>query len=298
MEEEREYLIILALLARIIEANKGVEIDEKLMEAESLAKKFFQHSASTFYLSRGTIIKDLPSVEVNFFDAASINVLARAAVEAFLTFHYIFGASISQEERDFRFYSWQLGGLKERQKSLPRVQISEQEVKNILGNDQRGLKESRKFLPSVQILEQEAKRVLANDQKCIQNYERILKNNRVFLNLKKEKQKNILNGYWRTLSWREIALNAKLSITHAEHFYRYLCGYAHSSSLSTLQLSQANTKGTQLVLLGATTNVLKIAMSNFIFEYCKLFPNSQLELDKNASAKMAAEDWVRTGQEV
>lgn len=45
-------------------------------------------------------------------------------------------------------------------------------------------------------------------------------------------------------------------------------------------------------------NVLKIAMSNFIFEYCKLFPNSQLELDKNASAKMAAENWVRTGQEV
>jgi hypothetical protein len=65
-----------------------------------------------------------------------------------------------------------------------------------------------------------------------------------------------------------------------------------------LQLSQANTKGTQLVLFGATMNVLKIAMSNFIFEYCKLFPNSQLELDKNASAKMAAENWVRTGQEV
>lgn len=270
MEEEREYLIILALLARIIEANKGVEIDEKLMEAESLAKKFFQHSASTFYLSRGTIIKDLPSVEVNFFDAASINVLARAAVEAFLTFHYIFAASVSQEERDFRFYSWQLGGHKERQKSLPRVQI----------------------------LKQEAKRVLANDQKCIQKYEEILKNNRVFLNLKKEQQKNILNGYWRTLSWREIALDAKLSEVHAEDFYRYLCGYAHSSSLSTLQLSQADTREKQLQLFDVTMEVVKIAMSNLIFEYCELFPTSRSELDKNAEAKMAAEDWLYIGQEL
>jgi hypothetical protein len=240
----------------------------------------------------------LPSVEVNFFDAASINVLARAAVEAFLTFHYIFAASISQEERDSRFYSWQLGGLKERQKSLPRVQITEQEVKNILGNDQRGLKESRKFLPKVQILEQEAKKRLANDQKCIERYEQILKNNKVFLNLTRKQQNRILEGNWRTLSWRKIALDAKLSESHAEHFYGYLCGYAHSSSLSTLQLSQANTRETQLVLFGATMGVIKIAMSNFIFEYCELFPNSRLKLDKNVEAKIAAENWLHIGQEV
>jgi hypothetical protein len=267
MEEEREYLILLDLLARIIEANKGVEQpDEKLSEAEFLAIKFFQHSASTFYLSRGTIIKDLPSVEVNFFDAASINVLARAAVEAFLTFHYIFAASISHEERDFRFYSWLLGGLKERQKfpcDLP---------------------ESRKRL--------------ANEQKLIQNYEQILKNNKVLLNLTKKQSKKILEGNWRTLSWREIALDAKLPITHAEHFYRYLCGYAHSSSQSTLQLSQANTRETQSALFAGTMGVMKIAMSNFIFEYCELFPNSRLELDKNVESKMAAEDWLRVGQEV
>jgi hypothetical protein len=161
MEEETEYLVILDLLFRVVHASRDIaQNDEKLVEAESLASKFFSHAASAFHLSRGTTIKDFPSTQVSFFDAASINVLARAVVESFLTFHYIFGSDISQEERDFRFYSWQSGGLKERQKSLPRVRISEQEVKNILGNDQRGLKESRKFLPSVQILEQEAKRVL------------------------------------------------------------------------------------------------------------------------------------------
>jgi len=267
MEGEREYLILLDLLARIVEANKGVKhADEKPWEAEGLARKFFFHSASTFYLSRGTIIMDLPSVEVNFFDAASINVLARGAVEAFLTFHYIFAVSVSQEERDFRFYSWLLGGLKERQKfpcDLP-----------------------------------ESKKRLANEQKLIQNYEQILKNNKVFLNLTKKQSKKILDGNWRTLSWREIALDAKLSKTHADTFYGYLCGYAHSSSLSTLQLSQANTRETQSVLFAATMGVIKIAMSNFIFEYCELFPNSRLELDKNAEAKIAAENWLHIGQKV
>jgi hypothetical protein len=271
MEKEREYLSILDLLFRVVQANDGVEQrNEKLLEAEGLARKLFFHSASAFYLARGTTINDFPSTQVSFFDPASIDVLARAIVESFLTFHYIFGSNISDEERDFRFYSWQLGGLKERQKPLSNIQI----------------------------LEQEAKKRLATDQKCIERYEQILKNNKVFLNLKKEQQKNILKGHWRTQYWRDIALDAKLSQTHAEDFYKYLCGYAHSSSLSILQLSQANTRETQLALFAGTMGVIKIAMSNFIFEYCKLFPKSVLELNKNAKAKMAAEDWVRVGQEV
>lgn len=282
MEKEREYLSILDLLFRVVQANDGVEQrNEKLLEAEGLATKLFFHSASAFYLARGTTINDFPSTQVSFFDPASIDVLARAIVESFLTFHYIFGANISEEERDFRFYSWRLGGLKEWQK----------------------------FLSTVEIRKQQAERVLANNQKYIQKYQEILKNNKVFLSLNKKQQNKILvegrfakigykDGKLKTLSWREIALDAKLSNTHADDFYAYLCGYAHSSSLSVLQLSQANTRETQLTLFAATMEVMKIAMSNFIFEYCNLFPKSVLELNKNAKAKMAAEDWVRVGQEV
>jgi hypothetical protein len=268
MEEEREYLIILDLLFRVGQANAGLEMDEKLVEAESLARKFFFHSASAFYLSQGTRIEDSPSVKDNFFDWSSVDVLARATFEAFLTFHYIFGASISNEESDFRFYSWQLGGLKERQE----------------------------FLSIAPVLKQEAKRVLANDQKCIQKYEQILKNNKVFLNLSKKQQNKILKGNWRTQSWREIALDAKLSNLDAEHFYGLLCGHAHSSSLSTMQIKHARTPRQQLDLLAGTMGVIKIAMANFIFEYCRLFPNSLLELEKNAEAKRVAEDWLWIGQ--
>ena len=280
MEEEREYLIILDLLCRVIDANRGIELgDEKLQEAEALARKLFFHSASAFYLSRGTTIMDFPSGEVDFFDPASVAVIARAIHESFLVFHYIFGSSISEEERDFRFYSWQLGGLKEREK----------------------------WQFAVQIKGEEAKEILANDQKCIQKYEQILKNNKVFLSLNKEQQNKILDegrfvkigykdGKWRTLSWREIALDAKLSNIDAEHFYRYLCGYAHSSSLSTMQIYKAKTREQQLDLIPAAMGVIKTTMSNFIFEYCNLFPNSSLELEKNVEAKKVAEDLLWIGQ--
>ena len=271
MEQEREFITILELLGKVIEVNKGiVQTNEKFTEAEFLATKFFFHCASSFYLSRGTIVPDFPLCPIDFIDAASINVVARASVESFLVFHYVFSASISEEEADFRFYSWQLGGLKER----------------------------GKYLPKVEILKQQAATTITNDKKCIQKYEQILQRNNVFLNLSKKKQNDILNGKWRTESWREIALDAGLSEMHAEHFYRLLCGYAHSSSLSTLQLSQADTPDKKAILFGATMGVLKIAMSNLIFEYCKLFPKSKEEIDKHEQAKMIAENWIEIGQKV
>jgi len=134
MGEEREYLIVLDLLYRIVEANAGSQLeDQRLLEAESLARKFFFHCASSLYLARGTVIGDLPSMKVNFVDAASVNVLARAAVESYLTFHYIFGSSISEQERDLRLYSWRLCGLKERQ-AFP---YSIPEAQQVLAGDQK-----------------------------------------------------------------------------------------------------------------------------------------------------------------
>jgi len=285
MEREREYLIILDLLCRIVEANRGIELsDHKLKEAESLAKKFFFHSASAFYLSRGTIIHDFPSVQVDFIDPASINVIARACIESFLTFHYLFSSCVSDEERDFRFYSWLLGGLKEREKFLHMLI----EAKKVLQDEQSRIRS--KWL---------------NDQQCIQKYEQILRHNKIFQQLSERQQKRILGGDWRNkildgkcnrMSWREIALDAKLTEMDAEHFYRLLCGYAHSSSLSTLQLSQANTRAQQMGLIAGPMGVIKTAMSNFIFEYCELFPNSKSELNRDAEAKRVAENWVWIGR--
>ncbi len=271
MEEDIEYLNILDLFLRIVQSNVGVKLtDLRLAEAESLARKFFMHCASVFYLGRCTTIKDFPSTLVDFLDAPSINVIARAIVETYLTFHYVFGSNVSEHEREFRFYSWQLGGYKDRQK----------------------------YLSMVSILKKEADKIKASDQECIQHCEDIIKSNAIFLSLKPKQQSRILDGNWKIQSWREIALDARLSELHANVFYSYLCGWAHSSSLSTLQLSEANIIEKQRELIGGSIGVIKIAMSNFTLEYSELFPMSKLELDRNKETRRLAEDWVLVGRKV
>ena len=107
MKEEKNYLLLLNLFYQAIEESKGIPTgrDNRLLEAEALATKFFFHSASALYLSRGTNIKDFPSMEIGFFDPASIHILARAALETFLIFHYLFIAPENSEEQDFRYWA-------------------------------------------------------------------------------------------------------------------------------------------------------------------------------------------------
>lgn len=97
-------------LIKIAEANKGTPLgeDDRLLEAEGLCKKFMGHAASALCLFGSTT---LPGVKVTdkgirFFDPGSINVLGRAALEAFLVFHYVFIEPRSDDEKDFRYYLW------------------------------------------------------------------------------------------------------------------------------------------------------------------------------------------------
>ncbi|MDA8155306.1 MAG: hypothetical protein M0Z52_02480 [Actinomycetota bacterium] len=93
-EEEKNFISLLETLIKIAEANKGVMAgaDDRLLDAEGLCKKFIGHAASALYLFRSTTLQDLKVTPrgISFFDTASINVLGRAALEAFLVFHYVF----------------------------------------------------------------------------------------------------------------------------------------------------------------------------------------------------------------
>jgi hypothetical protein len=266
MEDDREYLNILDLLYRIVEAGKeAAQRDEMLADAESLARKFFCHCASVLYLSRGTNISDFPSIKVAFFDSASVNVLARAALESFLTFHYIFAAPVSQTRRELRLYAWRLGGLQETQ-SFPCTRP-------------------------------ETKRRQEEDSQVIQRYTEVLRRNRDFQRLSAKQRQKILQGHWKTPeSWKEIALNAGLCELHAQHFYGYLCGYAHSGSKSVLHLTQADTSDKQRQLFDTTLELIKMALSHFISEYRELFPNSKQELERVPEARDAADFWLEVSR--
>jgi len=117
-KEEQEYLTLLTLLGKVSEETKSIITADlnRLRDAEGLGVKFYFHSVSILYLSRGTIIKDFPLGEINYVDFASINVVARTAFEAFLTFNHVFAAPKTNQLRNFRYWAWLLSGLCERQK--------------------------------------------------------------------------------------------------------------------------------------------------------------------------------------
>ena len=109
---------LLDLLARVLGADNysssGDEDNERLSIARGLTNKFIEHAVTILYLSRGTN-QNLPSFKFSFIDSASIDVLTRAALEAFLTFHYVFYAPQTKEEKDYRYWAYKAAGIAERQ---------------------------------------------------------------------------------------------------------------------------------------------------------------------------------------
>jgi len=263
MQNLSEYIKLLKIFVRVVEANKGIGAgdDDRILDAEGLAMKFFGHASAVFYLYQGTII---PNVVVNFFDTSSINILCRAALETFLVFHYVFVSPTSEDVKDFRYNSWVLAGLLERQ--------------------------------TYPVQSKNGKEMLQEEAKLIAPLKERINNNRHFKVLKRGQQKDLLEkGKWRLQSWKEIALDAKLSPMHAQAFYSYLCEYAHAGNLSVLQLRTARTIQSKQLLCAATINFVIISIANMIKSYCKLFPRyeSSMQEDKNAVALVG--DWIYLG---
>jgi hypothetical protein len=265
MEKGKELLKILDSFIKVGEASKQTPAgkDNRLLDAEGLGFKIFSHASAILYLSRSTNIPDSSIININFFDAASINVLGRAAIESFLVFQYIFINNNDSEHEDFHYLSWVLGGLIERQR-LPA------------------------YSP-------QGKKVLENERKTILSLEPRLKTNKYFLKLTENQRTNLLTkGNWRLKTWSEVGLESGLSDSYAKAFYSYLCGYAHASNLSVLQLRQAKTTNAQMDLYEATIGYLLIALSKFIKSYIIVFPKAKSIYDSLAD-KMIIEVWDSVG---
>lgn len=266
-DEEREYLTLLDLLLRVSgERTRIVASDlRRYQDAEGLGLKFTAHSASVFYLARETRIKDLPLGPIEFVDFASISTVARAAFEAFLTFHHVFVAPGTEELQDFRYWAWLLSGLCERQK-FP-------------------------------VTMAETQRKLAKEKAQIVDLHKKLSSNQEFQHLEPKQKRLIKRGEWRLRrSWKNLARDAGLDELHASTIYGYLCGYAHSDSLSVLQVHDAMQKQLQERLSRIAVTHTMIATANMIFLYCEVFPSGANALAKNPKATQIATVWRNIGQ--
>lgn len=277
MDNKQEYVILLDLLARVIHASEGFSISdisdgERLWDADGLAKKFFTHALTVLYLSHRTK-QELPSFKFSFTDLASIDVLTRAALDAFLTFHYVFFAPAATEEKDYRYWSYKAAGLAERQ-NLP-------------------------------VTTSEHKQKIAEEKKKLDEVQDKLELNKVFQSLEDNQKRQIFKGKgewkWKPhgrgrVSWREIAIDAGFSEMLASHMYRHLSGYVHSSSLSVLQINQAYENKEENRLIEASIGTINIVAANLIREYCGLFPWAQDVLSKDPEGNDIVEVWIQIGR--
>jgi hypothetical protein len=269
MYNEQDFMKLLDILYQAVSATRSQpnppQADEKLKDAEHLATKFLVHGASMLYLSRGTHVHDFPSVRLGFTDSASIDVIARAAFETFLVFHHIFVAQASAEERHYRYLSWKVAGLAERQ----HFPVATQEHQERLDVERRELHDLHNKLAS-----------------------------NVFFQLEvhEEQKEKVLRGEWKLKSWREIAQSAGLTRVLSLDMYRYLCEYAHSGFVSASQIEQALHKSEQPHLIEPAMTTVAIAAANLIHGYCDLFPIAKQALAADAAGHEVVAKWVGIGR--
>ncbi len=270
---KQDYEKLLDLFTNIINkvsTDYDISNGERLESAHALAFKFFCHALTVLYLSGGTN-QELQSSKWNHIDIASIDVVSRAALEAFLVFHHVFYTTANPEEKDYRYWAYRAERLDNRQKIL-------------------------EFTGS-----EEAKQELVAEKKEISDK---LWSNRVFQNLKDGQKQRIFrdDGMWRwnpngknRLSWSDIGIEAGFGEVLASYIYRFLCASAHSSALGVQQTFTTDNKKEAEHLFAATVVIMNIVIANMIQEYCDLFPRVQIVLNKDTEKSNLVREWIQKG---
>jgi len=261
---EQDYVKLLDLLNRVLgtEDHSPVLYDDKerVLIARGLTDKFINHAVTILHLSRGIEVV-LPSFKFDLDDFASIDVLTRTSLEAFLTFHYVFYAPKAKEEKDYRYWAYKAAGVIERQDAP----ASTEENKWKKAEEKRELNKLRQQLEA----------------------------NVVFQDLTSNQKKLILKGRWRLQSWREIAIDAGFSKAIASHMYGLFSGRAHSSFLSVIQSVDIQINKGQREDISHSMSVMNSIMASMIREYCGLFPKAQEVLNKDSHGSGVVEWWIQ-----
>ncbi|MGN7785829.1 hypothetical protein ACTJIJ_14980 [Niabella sp. 22666] len=190
---------------------------------EPLSTKMALATKSILELTKGSSPETATQIGIVVrVDYASINVLARSVIEAFLTAEYLFYNDLSQEERNFRFIIWRLSGYKSRKSFFSghedRIPDSVKEKLSDEDNQINSLLEQAKSYPYFDLIKK-------NDKWKLDAY-----------------------GIPRLKSWSDL-LNE--SILRSDQFlipYRQYSNYAHSEFISLIQMQDpdAFNKGTDI----------------------------------------------------
>jgi len=269
---EKSCMKLLDALFRVVNANTESPIegkDDRYWYAEGLATKYFLHASTLLYLYHETRI-GLPSAKIKVLDIGSAAVVVRAAFETCLTFYHIFVSPETEEEQDYRYWAYRLG-ITERQ-SLP-------------------------------VSTEEYKAKLNREKELIDEFQEKLRSNSIFNRLTKKQQASVLKGNWRwvpgdnrPLSWQRIAAQAGFETMIASQGYTHLSGYAHSSSLSILQIKQALQRREPRRLVQSSLGVVNVLTANLTRFYADLFPKAKELLGSDSNASSLVGGWIFIGR--
>lgn len=260
---DSEYSELLSLLVELIESQNGNEIEpenEWLNDAQILSIKLFRHLTSMKLLASGSMVKVHGMQDIFHIDHPSINVIARAALETYLVFHFIFDSKDQSLSR-FRHKLWRIGGLADRQKYNANFE--------------------------------HAHETLAKEKHTLRKLRTEVQNSCHFHTFTKPQQRQLLKGIWRNgFTWADLGCSADFHVPYFEDVYNYLCGYSHSSYLSALQIGQAQLVGNQQEFFARV--ILRfgiVLMSHFTFSYPNVFPEAKHVLSANPKTREFAKQF-------
>ncbi len=262
MTDSDEYQKLLDLFIGLVQSQAGNKIEaghEWLNDAQTLSIKLFRHLVSMHVISTGSTIEHNGTPVVFFVDHASVKVLARAALETYLVFYYLFGCK-DRNLSKFRHNTWVLGGLIDRQGS----HVSIEEHRSILEREKKQIEELKSIIG-----ESEHLKSFTTNQ-----------------------QKQLLNGKWRVgKGWADLSVSAGFHKTYFDNIYSYLCGYSHSSYISAMQVGQAQSIEDQKSLTSSILGIGIVIMAHYAFSYSKIFVSAVEVLNRSGDAKTIAEKW-------
>lgn len=261
MPYSADYATLLGLFIDLVQSQAGSAIapdDEWWNDAQTLSIKLFRHLVSMQTLAAGATVEHNNDQIVFFVDHASVKVVARAALETYLVFFYIYGSDL--ELAKFRHKTWHLGGLTDRQQSHASTN--------------------------------EHKEKLAAEKQQIENLRSEIEAAPQFQAYSSKQQTQLLKGEWKVaISWTDLGIEAGFHEKYFRNIYSYLCGYSHSSYISALQVGQANSVDIQKSLTRAILGIGVVIMAHYAFTYSRVFKRTEEVLSSNPEARRIAEKW-------
>jgi hypothetical protein len=275
MQEERNFQTDLPLIINhailIGQSIKGIPIpkdDDSLRFIEPLLKKTLNHIISAYNLYGG--IKFVyERKQYNTVDFSSIAVLTRAAIESYLTFHYLYISSNDKSEKRFRFLRWDLAGYIERE-SFP-----------IPDYDIQMKKAAEEILSEEKIL----KYKVYNELKDTDEFKRLDN---------KFKHKIFDTSNWRIeKGWITLAKEANLAPIRFKHIYNFLCSFSHTGRLGIIQIQQIKGYSEEKLFSDVFHQINAIILSRQLKEFVTLLPECQAVYESNSEAIIAIEYWIK-----